>query len=94
MPNKEIKKRLSKSCSICERNIRLVCYHDGSYRGGHYFGKFTIHKKRIEYWECPRCYWNIKSLENNLDISLKETTEGKIFGPYRSGNELKKALRA
>ena len=92
MPKKEIKKRLVKSCSICEREIRLICYSDGSYRGGHYFGKLVKH---FEYWECPPCYWRIKPQEQKIDFkkALKEVTQGKIFGPYRSGKELKKALR-
>ena len=34
------------------------------------------------------------ALDKDLNASLKEITHGKIFGPYRSGNELKKALRA
>ncbi len=36
----------------------------------------------------------LNALDRDLDISLKEVAQGKLFGPYRSGNELKKALRA
>jgi hypothetical protein len=95
MPKKEIKKRLLKSCSICERKINLISYADKTYRGGHFFGKFTIRKKRIEYWECPPCYWRIKPQEQKIDFkkALKEVASGKIFGPYHSAKELKKALR-
>ena len=34
------------------------------------------------------------TLDKDLKKSLKEATQGKIFGPYRSGAALKKALRA
>jgi len=59
MPRK-IVRRLRRRCSLgdCLRPIRVILYEDGSYRGGHFFGRI-IEGKGIkgEYWECPPCYW-------------------------------------
>lgn len=51
---KTIVERLTKTCVICGRNLKVIIYSDRSYRGGHYFGKII---KSAEYWECPKCYW-------------------------------------
>ncbi len=51
---KEIKKRMKKHCSVCGKDINVVLYEDKTYRGGHHFGKV---EGKIEYWECPKCYW-------------------------------------
>jgi hypothetical protein len=46
---------LRKICACCDRKIKVALYTDGTYRGGHHFGKLTPEK--LEYWECPKCYW-------------------------------------
>lgn len=52
--------KLEKICVICGGKINLFLYQDRSYRGGHYFGKMSLPTKlkHVEYWECPKCYWN------------------------------------
>lgn len=54
MVKKEISKRLTKSCVICGKQIKVIVYTDHSYRNGHYLGKIP---QGGEYWECPGCYW-------------------------------------
>lgn len=80
---KTIKKRATKICSCCAKQINVILYNDKTYRGGHYFGKVPLCdknsykktttkidrktgwniviglkvKERVEYWECPKCYW-------------------------------------
>ena len=44
--SKSIKDRLEKFCSICGKKIKIVCYTDKTYRGGHYFGKIPISTKK------------------------------------------------
>lgn len=46
MAYKEIKKRSIKKCSICTRDIWLTQYKGGRYRGGHYFGKIPLFRKK------------------------------------------------
>jgi hypothetical protein len=58
---KKQSEKLEKICAICGRKINLFLYQDRSYRGGHYFGKVSLsvkQGKKVEYWECPKCYWN------------------------------------
>jgi DNA-directed RNA polymerase subunit RPC12/RpoP len=56
MVKKKVKSKiLLRTCAICGREIKVALYSDGAYRGGHYFGKLT--PKKLEYWECPKCYW-------------------------------------
>ena len=43
---KEIIKRLEKTCSVCGRKIKMILYKDGTYRGGHYFGKIPLYTKK------------------------------------------------
>lgn len=56
---KNIKERVTKSCSCCAKQINVILYSDRTYRGGHYFFKIPIKTgEKVEYWECPKCYWN------------------------------------
>jgi len=62
---KEIIKRLDKTCAVCGREIKVILYHDKSYRRGYYFDEIPIytkkelknalkagtHKERIGNWE-------------------------------------------
>jgi len=43
---KEIIKRLEKTCACCGKKIKVILYKDRSYRGGHYFGKIPLHRKK------------------------------------------------
>lgn len=43
---KAIAKRIQKPRSLCGGKIRLILYHDRTYRGGHYFGGIPIYRKR------------------------------------------------
>jgi len=47
-------KILKRKCAICGREITVWVEEDGSYSGGHYFGKID----GKEYWECEKCYNN------------------------------------
>ncbi|OHA19132.1 MAG: hypothetical protein A3C08_00275 [Candidatus Taylorbacteria bacterium RIFCSPHIGHO2_02_FULL_47_18] len=40
--NKKITKRISKRCAVCGKDIKVVCYSDKTYRGGHYFFDIPI----------------------------------------------------
>ena len=42
---KEIKKRLSKKCLCCGREVRVIVYSKSDYRGGHFFGKLPLTTK-------------------------------------------------
>lgn len=42
---KVIKKRITPACAVCGRKMRVVCYRDHTYRGGHYFGKIPLYRK-------------------------------------------------
>jgi len=48
-------KIMRRTCAVCGKKIEAILYSDRSYRGGHYFGK--VPDKKLEYWECPKCYW-------------------------------------
>lgn len=52
----EITKSFQKECSICGKNIKIVLHADSTYKGGYYFGMVNTEGKKIEYWECPKCY--------------------------------------
>jgi hypothetical protein len=50
-------KRLTRYCVICAKNLSIVVYPNKTYKGGHFFGKIEIgKKKKAEYWECNKCY--------------------------------------
>jgi len=50
-------KKLERHCSICDKGIAVTLYPDKTYKGGNYFGKIPIgKKKKAEYWECNRCF--------------------------------------
>ena len=67
---KKPSRKLDKMCIVCGKEIKVILYQDRSYRGGHYFGKMSLPTKQeikkgiysprkpVEYWECPKCYWN------------------------------------
>jgi len=42
---KTIKKRATKTCSCCAKQINVILYNDKTYRGGHYFGKVPLYDK-------------------------------------------------
>ena len=46
---KVIKKRITPACAVCGKKMRVVCYRDRTYRGGHFFGKIPLHRKNE--WE-------------------------------------------
>jgi len=46
MVNLYIKKRSFKKCSICARDIQLIQYSNSRYRGGHYFGKVPLSRRK------------------------------------------------
>ena len=60
MAKSNIKKRITRKCSVCGKRITITLDKDGYYRNGHYFGKLKIPIKNIgkelEYWECIKCY--------------------------------------
>ena len=43
---KEIRERVSKQCTSCEKDMTVLLYTDKTYRGGHYFGKIGIPSKK------------------------------------------------
>ena len=45
MKNEKISKRVTLFCSLCSKQMRVVFYTDGSYRGGHYFGDIPLYSK-------------------------------------------------
>lgn len=54
---KKIIERLEKDCACCGKKIKVILYQDKTYHGGHFFGNILDNDK-MEYWECPKCYWN------------------------------------
>ncbi len=38
--------RMKKQCVICGAELKVILHTDRSYRGGHYFGKIPMHRKR------------------------------------------------
>lgn len=38
-------RKLNKKCACCGKNAKVILYKDGTYRGGHYFGKIPLYKK-------------------------------------------------
>ncbi len=46
MPQQKIIGRLEKRCAVCGRRMRVILYRKGTYRGGHYFGKWPLYRKR------------------------------------------------
>ena len=52
-------KQLKRFCSVCTKNLSILVYPNKTYKGGHFFGKIEIgKKKKAEYWECNKCYHN------------------------------------
>ncbi|MDP2952894.1 MAG: hypothetical protein Q8O76_06230 [Chloroflexota bacterium] len=67
-PKKKIVKRLHPVCILqgCPRQgkpMNVTLYEDGTYRGGHYFGRLLGRGRKGEYWECPSCFWRKKTDE-------------------------------
>lgn len=42
---KVIVKRITPVCVDCGKKMRVICYRDHTYRGGHYFGKIPLYRK-------------------------------------------------
>jgi len=38
--------RVDKKCLVCGRTMNVILYQDGKYRGGHYFGKLPLFRKK------------------------------------------------
>lgn len=38
--------RLKKHCSVCGNYAKVIMYEGGRYRGGHYFGKVPLYRKK------------------------------------------------
>lgn len=58
---KIIKKHIIRNCVVCGKKIKVIIYSNRKYRGGHYFGKMNTEKnKKVEYWECPACYYGYR----------------------------------
>jgi len=50
-------KNLIRFCAVCGKKLSIIVYPTKSYKGGHFFGKIEMgRKKKVEYWECNRCY--------------------------------------
>jgi len=45
-----------RTCSICGKELEITVHEDGTYEGGHYFGKIGDKEKEFEYWECDECF--------------------------------------
>jgi hypothetical protein len=45
-------KKIERKCAVCGRTLTITIFPDGTYKGGHYFGKIN----GIEYWECNECF--------------------------------------
>ena len=43
---KSVAEKIKKTCSVCEKKIKIILYKDKSYRGGHYFGEIPIYSKK------------------------------------------------
>lgn len=43
---KTIKDRIERTCAVCGGTMRLILYADKHYRGGHYFGKMPLYRKK------------------------------------------------
>ena len=43
---KTLADRTKKRCAVCGRAMWVMLYKDKSYRGGHYFGKIPLYRKR------------------------------------------------
>lgn len=51
--------KLIRNCVVCGKRIVITLYPDKTYKGGHFFGKLNIGKrKKAEYWECNKCFAN------------------------------------
>lgn len=50
--------KLLKHCVICGKNINVILYPDGKYKGGNYFFKMKVKGKQAKYWECDKCFKN------------------------------------
>jgi len=55
MIKKSIQKKIKRICSICGKRMEVLLYNNKTYQGGHYFFKLP---KKLEYWECEKCYQN------------------------------------
>lgn len=53
---KVVKKLITRSCSICEKEINVTVFADKSYAPGHYFGLQRLRSGKAEYWECNECF--------------------------------------
>lgn len=70
MKKKKVRKVITRRCSVCGKELKIVVYEDGTYEGGHYFGNLkklvkeygtydsTIPNEEYEYWECNECALN------------------------------------
>ena len=67
MKKKKVREVITRRCSVCGKELKIVVYEDGTYEGGHYFGNLKevvkelgIYNPKIpdweyEYWECNEC---------------------------------------
>lgn len=56
-------KPMHRNCAICDINLRVIVNPNKTYKGGHFFGKVEIgKKKKAEYWECDECYYESQKL--------------------------------
>jgi len=44
----KVVKILKRRCAVCGKELKIKVYEDGSYRGGHYFGKVPINWKDVK----------------------------------------------
>src|SRR3989344_6277023 len=51
-----IVEKLKRTCAVCGNSITIDLHPNRKYSGGHYFGELSIDNKKIEYWECNRCF--------------------------------------
>ena len=52
-------KNLIRYCTVCGKKLTITVHPNKTYKGGHFFGKIEIgRKKKAEYWECNHCYNN------------------------------------
>ena len=43
-------------CSICAKDFITKISPNKTYKGGNFFGKIGDKGKKVEYWECDKCY--------------------------------------
>jgi len=54
--SKRVKQTFKRHCAVCGKEITITLYEDGTYEGGHFFGKIPRGGELVEYWECNDCY--------------------------------------